>query len=300
MGCLKRLARCWPRAWPAGPVSRPMPGAARTVPAMVLKPCFPAHPCCWREGGCRSGCPTAALPAWVRVWGSFQLCACWWPTPSAGPPGGRRLAALTPWRGEKPRAARLCHGAHGRVLAEPGSACRLVCGAHCGCPALPQRWCRGMPRVCWLCPLNVSGSGRGALRALGPLSITCEGLPSDHSLQVQSIECDELRCCEFVRKLPWEAEEHVGQRAGRGSRGGAGRGSNHGSSGTTSSTRRPPATRAASRLRCEGVGESEPRGFPGLRAPRRRARCPAGDLWCWRCVEVVFQARAPRVRFHRV
>lgn len=224
MGCLKRLARCWPRAWPAGPVSRPMPGAARTVPAMVLKPCFPAHPCCWREGGCRSGCPTAALPAWVRVWGSFQLCACWWPTPSAGPPGGRRLAALTPWRGEKPRAARLCHGAHGRVLAEPGSACRLVCGAHCGCPALPQRWCRGMPRVCWLCPLNVSGSGRGALRALGPLSITCEGLPSDHSLQVQSIECDELRCCEFVRKLPWEAEEHVGQRAGRGSRGGAGRG----------------------------------------------------------------------------
>ena len=41
-------------------------------------------------------------------------------------------------------------------LAEPGSACRLVCGPHSGCPALTQHWCRGTPHcIAWLCPLSM-------------------------------------------------------------------------------------------------------------------------------------------------
>ena len=61
------------------------------------------------------------------------------------------------------------------------------------------------------------------MRALGPLSITCKGFPSDHSSQVQRVECDELRCCEFERKSVWEAEELV-VGAGRGQRPGLLRG----------------------------------------------------------------------------
>ena len=46
----------------------------------------PVHPSCWREGCCKSGCPAPALSTWVRVLGSFWLCACWRLTLSAGPP----------------------------------------------------------------------------------------------------------------------------------------------------------------------------------------------------------------------
>ena len=145
---------CWPalmtHAW----------GCKEGACCRFLNTCSPVHPSCWREGCCKSGCPAPALPTWVRVLGSFWLCACRQLTLSAGPPDRRCLAALNVWRGAAwlcpNRLGRACRGARGQILAEPRSACRLVCGPHSGCPALTQHWCRGTPRcIAWLCPLSM-------------------------------------------------------------------------------------------------------------------------------------------------
>lgn len=78
---------------------------------------------------------------------------CW--SPRRMLPGGSRcVEGCSPALSN--RLGRACRGARGWVLAEPGSACRLVCGPHSGCPALTQHWFRGTPRcIAWLCPLNV-------------------------------------------------------------------------------------------------------------------------------------------------
>lgn len=83
----------------------------------------------------------------------------------------------------------------------------------------PRRWCRGMPLCLLAVPSERVRIRAGALRALGPLSITCEGFRQITVCRFKALSVMSSGAAEFVTKLPWEAEEHVGQReAGRGSR----------------------------------------------------------------------------------
>ena len=78
MSCLKLLAWCWPSGMALlAPCRDPCLGLQGGCPLQFLTTCSPVHPC-----------SAPALPAGVRVWGSFQLCACRWPTLCAGPPDG--------------------------------------------------------------------------------------------------------------------------------------------------------------------------------------------------------------------
>lgn len=285
------------RAWPLAPCHGPCLGLQDGARHGFRSHVFQRTPAVGGRG-CRSGCPTAALPVGEGLGAPS----------SSVPAGGRHLLLVPPvgadWRlssveREKPRrhgCATAPMGGCWQSLGLRAAWCVMLIVAVLPSPALVQRDASCLLAV----PSERVRIRAGALRALEPSQHHLRGLPSDHSLQVQSIECDELRCCEFVTKLPWEAEEHVGQRGGRGvTAGRAGGSQQHGSSGFACVHTEAPGH--PSRRPDSGVREWEKassRGFPGLRAPRR-ARCPAGVSGAGDVLGWCFRRGRPCV-FHRV